>query len=111
MPTLNSKFFNPCSRLGYPDSPQKVVLDWQEVEEQAVELPGKKAGNSTGNGVQDEMVGGSNNGGQDNARIDHADGNNGQSLPPKLSRASEGNGGDGESNKEGVAEVKRRHGG
>lgn len=89
--------------------PEEVVLANAEVEENAVSVPGGSANHGTSNGVDNEMVGGGDNGSQDKSRIGQAEDDNGDSLPGAGAETSDGKGGDGETDEKRVTEVKRWH--
>lgn len=93
-----------------PDQAQEVIFDGQKVEQDPIIAPCDKAGGSTSHGVQNEMVGGGNNSGEDDGGINHADSNDSNAPPAQSARLSQGNGCNGESDKEGVSKVERRHG-
>lgn len=93
-----------------PESIQEVVLQRQEVEQQVVVVPRDQASERSGDGVEDEVVCGRDNGGENNAGVDHANANCRKPLPAHPALASEGHAGDGETDEERVAEMERRHG-
>lgn len=62
-------------------SPEEVVFQGKQVQQDAVEFPPKSTHRGTGHGVQNEMVGSRDNGGQDDKWISKAHGQADESAP------------------------------
>lgn len=91
--------------------PQEVVLEDEKVQEDAVGIPRDTAYNGAGDGIEDEMVRGCDNGGQDDRGVGHAQAHDGETLPRGRSQAGDGERRDCQSDKKGVSEMERWHGG
>lgn len=92
------------------DEREEVVLDDAQVEEEAIGVPGNATDNSASDGIEDEVVRGGNDGGEDESRVGHAASDNGNAFPGARAEAVDGQRGDGQADEERVAEVERGHG-
>jgi hypothetical protein len=72
------------------EKPEEVILHNAQVKKNAVCMPSNTADHRSCNGVQDEVVGGGNNGGKDESRVGHAYNNNSNVLPGVGSKATDG---------------------
>lgn len=75
--------------------PEEVVLDDEEVEENAVGIPGDTADHGTGHGVEDEVVRGGDDGGQDESGIREAEDDDGDALQGTWADTADGESSDG----------------
>lgn len=94
----------------HPEEVQEPVLNGEEVEKHVVELPGNQASASSGYRIQNEVVGSRDDGGKDDARVNHAGENGDKPFPPEATMSPEGNSGNGEADEKRVSEVEGGHG-
>ncbi len=94
-----------------PQGPEEVVLDDEKVEEDAVGVPCDTANDGPCNGVENKVVGRGDDGGEDEGGVGQAGGDDGGALPGPGAEGVQGKRGDGEADEEGIAKVKRGHGG
>lgn len=93
-----------------PHNPQEIVLKNTQVQQKAVRVPSNAANHRSGNSIQDEVVGGCNNGREDECWVRHAQNTDSHALPGIGSNSVDGERGNCQANKERVAKVQRGHG-
>lgn len=94
-----------------PQHIQKVILNRQQVQQPAVQVPREDAGNRARHGVEDKVVRRRHDGRQDDERVEHAGGDDGEAAPAQVSALAKRDCRDGEADEERVAKVQGWHGG
>lgn len=84
---------------------EEVILKRQQVQEQPIQVPSQQASGGTGDSVEDKVVGGGNDGSEDDSGVNHANEPNSYPPPAEIPCLSQGHSGNSQADQEGVSKM------